>query len=290
MRIKIFSFFSGCGLLDLGFEVCGYDFVLADEISPSFMNAYAYSRKFMGVPLPEAGCITDDINTFAGAKSAELHAYIHEAQKHNDISGFIGGPPCPDFSVAGKQRGKYGDNGRLSLSYVNLIAEHKPDFFLFENVKGLISTAKHRKFYDELKNILNGAGYFMTDKLINALMFGVPQFRERIMLFGIHRRLFTGCKINPLSNFAWDKHTVYTPEEIASASWPSESKFEECGHNTQECPPGVIEALTVQHWFDKNNVDHHPNAGDYFTPRSDIVKMFAVNEGDDSRKSYKRLH
>jgi DNA (cytosine-5)-methyltransferase 1 len=52
----------------------------------------------------------------------------------------------------------------------------------------------------------------------------------------------------------------------------------------------VMRSLTVQHWFNKNKVENHPNATAYFKPRSGIIKMQTVQEGDVSRKSYKRLH
>lgn len=48
--------------------------------------------------------------------------------------------------------------------------------------------------------------------------------------------------------------------------------------------------LTVQFWFEKNHVESHPNGKDCFTPRSGIQKMKTIDEGDDSKKSYKRLH
>ena len=47
-NLKILSFFSGSGFLDLGFETTGFDIELVNEFSPSFMNAYKYSRKQMG--------------------------------------------------------------------------------------------------------------------------------------------------------------------------------------------------------------------------------------------------
>lgn len=48
-KLKIFSFFSGSGFLDLGFETTGFDIELVNEFSPSFMNAYKYSREKMGL-------------------------------------------------------------------------------------------------------------------------------------------------------------------------------------------------------------------------------------------------
>ena len=60
------------------------------------------------------------------------------------LVGFIGGPPCPDFSTAGKNKGAEGENGQLTSVYVNLIIKRAPDFFVLENVKGLYQTKKHK--------------------------------------------------------------------------------------------------------------------------------------------------
>lgn len=142
--MKIFSFFSGSGFLDLGFELSGYSIDLVNEFSPAFIGAYKYSREKMGLAKPVHGYSNIDINEYLGVRSEELRKQIAQSRADGSLVGFIGGPPCPDFSVAGKQRGRNGDNGKLSQSYIDLILEQKPDFFLFENVKGLWRTAKHR--------------------------------------------------------------------------------------------------------------------------------------------------
>ncbi len=58
---------------------------------------------------------------------------IQEEKVAGNIVGFIGGPPCPDFSIGGKNRGVSGKNGRLTKTYFDLIVRCKPDFFLFES-------------------------------------------------------------------------------------------------------------------------------------------------------------
>lgn len=288
MQFKIFSFFSGSGFLDLGFELNGFSIELVNEFSPAFINAYQYARKKMHLPLPKYGYSNIDINEYLGDRSDELRKYIADARNDGSLVGFIGGPPCPDFSVAGKQRGRHGDNGKLSLSYINLIIRQQPDFFLFENVKGLWKTAKHRKFYDELKAMLSDAGYYMTDRLTNSIEFGAPQDRDRILLFGINKKLFSDQIIDPLSNFSWEKYIIYSLDEVKQKNWPQTDPFEE--NSTKPCPTNIPKELTVQYWFDKNDVLNHPNAKDCFIPRSGITKMLSVAEGDDSKKSYKRLH
>lgn len=147
-KLKIFSFFSGSGFLDLGFEMNGFEVDLVNEYHAPFMEAYQYSRKCMGLRKPRYGYFNIDINDFLSTRKNELHEYVASAREDGSLVGFIGGPPCPDFSVAGKNKGRDGDNGKLSKSYVDLISEMQPDFFLFENVKGLWRTARHRAFFE----------------------------------------------------------------------------------------------------------------------------------------------
>ena len=286
-NLKIFSFFSGSGFLDLGFELAGYSIELVNEFSPSFIGAYKYSREVMGLKKPRHGYSNIDINEYLGTRSTELREQIKESRTDDSLIGFIGGPPCPDFSVAGKQKGRHGDNGKLSLSYVNLIIEQQPDFFLFENVKGLWRTAKHRAFYDELKDKLADAGYYMTDRLTNSLEFGAAQDRDRILLFGINRRIVNSAS-DPLIDFPWTKYIKYNLADVKKLPWPTTEQFVENGK--KELPENLPEELTVEYWFRKNDVDNHPNGKDCFTPRAGAARMASIDEGDDSKKSYKRLH
>lgn len=287
-KIKIFSFFSGSGFLDLGFELTpGFEIELVNEYMPSFMNAYIHSRKTMGLKKPIFGYETIDINEYLGDKSKQLKKNIRQAREDGSYIGFIGGPPCPDFSVAGKQKGRNGDNGKLSLSYIELIIQQKPDFFLFENVKGLWRTAKHRAFYEELKNMVEASGYLTTERLTNAIEFGAPQDRERILLFGVKKNIAKKLGL-PSECFPWEKYMKYKLQDVWNIKWPTTNIFKK--DSKRVCPKGVPAELTVQHWFDKNDVNTHPNAKDCFTPRGGLSKMKVIDEGDDSKKSYKRLH
>ena len=58
----------------------------------------------------------------------------------------------------------------------------------------------------------------------------------------------------------------------------------------KSAPSGIHTSLTVQHWFDKNQVTSHPNASDCFVPRAALPKFKIIDEGDDSKKCFKRLH
>jgi DNA (cytosine-5)-methyltransferase 1 len=295
----IFSFFSGIGFLDLGFELNGHEVVYSSEVSADFMSAYHYARKCLNLESPrygtdsgEDGAIEHLLSTSAKRKLADR---IRTSRKSGHVVGFIGGPPCPDFSVGGKNKGRDGDNGKLSASYTTLISEQEPDFFVFENVKGLWSNKKHRSFYEELKNSLLESGYLLSERLINSLEYGVPQDRQRIILVGFHKKFLAACgyqnSLNKLSSqidIGWDECIRYPKKNIFDQDWPKIDEFSE--NSTTSCPNKIIKELTAQYWFDKNNVSEHPNSENFFKPRSGIKRFLSVAEGDDSRKSFKRLH
>ena len=279
----IFSFFSGAGFLDLGFEKAGYVIGYVNEIHKPFLDAYKYSRQKMGIHQPLHGYFEGDVECcLSGNEAKHIDSLVKAAKKDKQLVGFIGGPPCPDFSVGGKNRGQHGENGKLSKIYIDLICKHKPDFFVFENVKGLYRTTRHRQFFDGLKIQLNESGYSCTERLINAIEYGAPQDRERIILFGVRQPL---AKKN-LPNFNWLTHTLHPKGKALSYPWPGAQPIE----ILRPQPTQIPLELTVQHWFEKNDVEHHPNTHHQFKPKAGLEKFKTVYEGDDSRKSYKRLH
>ena len=292
-KLGIFSFFSGAGFLDLGFEKTkSYDILFVNEIHKPFMDIYKYARKEMNINTPKFGYSLADITTFLNQDIlSKLKNNVKTAKEEYPFVGFIGGPPCPDFSVAGKNKGKEGENGKLSGTYVNLICQVQPDFFLFENVKGLYRTKKHREFFDELKTKMSKAGYSMTERLINAIEYGAPQDRERIILIGFHKNMVKKLSLKTLgkelTDFKWG-HKIYELTDILEKQWPKTTSFLE--NSDSELPNNIIEELTVQYWFNKNDVEHHPNNNQYFIPRQGLQRFLEIKEGDDKKKSYKRLH
>ena len=235
--------------------------------------------------------ITEYVNGEHRDKLQRLINWVEES-KEEELTGFIGGPPCPDFSVAGKNRGRDGENGRLSGTYAQLICTALPDFFLFENVKGLYRTARHRQFFEDLKQQFIAHGYSLTEQLVNSLEFGAAQDRDRIILIGFHQdavdRLHLQTDNGILVNFPWEAHKRYNLEEVKNLPWPNKSPYLE--NTPTPMPDGIIAELTVQHWWTENDVTHHPNANMYFQPRAGIVRFRTKEEGDVEKKCYKRLH
>jgi DNA (cytosine-5)-methyltransferase 1 len=171
---------------------------------------------------------------------------------------------------------------------VELICQHSPDFFLFENVKGLWRTKRHKAFFDELKTKLRSHGYVLTEKLVNTLRFGVPQERERIILIGVKANPERQDVLNSMiSDFPWWRYAPYSASDLERIQWPETDPFIT---GPRAMPPKIQQRLTVEHWFNKNDVVNHPNAQHRFQPRAGLARFLTVEEGDDSKKSYKRLH
>ena len=166
--MRVVSFFAGCGGLDLGFEKAGFHVVWANEFEPSVRDTYLKNH-------PNTSFVLDDINNIS-------------PKNIPDCDGFIGGPPCQSWSVAGKQRGLADKRGLLFLTYIGLIEAKKPKFFLIENVKGILDSKFNDVFNDFLVR-LDAAGYDVKWELLDAVNYRVPQNRERIFIIGFRKDL-----------------------------------------------------------------------------------------------------
>lgn len=95
MKVKIFSFFSGAGFLDLGFEQEKYEIVYVNEFNKEFIKAYKFAHSAIGIDSPRLGYYCGDINDFLHGEMRKQLKKNVENMKKEGIVGFIGGPPCP---------------------------------------------------------------------------------------------------------------------------------------------------------------------------------------------------
>lgn len=104
----------------------------------------------------------------------------------------VGGPPCQSFSLAGRRRGLDDERGRLLFEYVRVVRETLPVGFVLENVKGLTNWDGGRalqSLVEELERPIDYDGtvyryHVSPPKVLNAVDYGVPQVRERLILVG----------------------------------------------------------------------------------------------------------
>jgi len=107
------------------------------------------------------------------------------------------GFPCQDLSIAGKRRGLDGERSGLFYEAMRIVSECEPDWFIFENVKGLFSSSEGRDFEIVLRTIAELGVYELQWQLLNTKWF-LPQNRERIYGVGRHIRNRSGFKVFPI--------------------------------------------------------------------------------------------
>ncbi|MCQ2833773.1 DNA cytosine methyltransferase [Helicobacter pylori] len=113
-----------------------------------------------------------------------------------EINMIVGGPPCQGFSNKGKNLGLKDPRNFLFLEYIEIVKALKPEIFIIENVKNLISCAKGY-FLEEIKERLNALGYQLSYQILNAKDYGVPQNRERAFIVGASRFSFDFNLLEP---------------------------------------------------------------------------------------------
>lgn len=290
LGIPILSFFTGGGFLDIGFEEAGFDIVWTNELNPVFADLYESGitswRRSKNASTPEAKISSRENIEKLSADNIMRSVFGYSRPP---IFGVIGGPPCVDFSVAGKNQGEEGNNGRLLGVFANLIKELNPDFFIIENVPGLYNNKKHRIYLDKVVNqfLENSNNYRVALKIISALEVGVPQNRERLLLIGFNNRIvpLNSFKQNKTSQDEWFNWPVAKYPNARSLPWPKTDPF----GGSPILPQGIPSELTVYSLLagppDPENL---PNGKEFFNPYSS--KFSVIAEGDVSRKSFKRLH
>ena len=104
-----------------------------------------------------------------------------------DFEVLFGGTPCQDLSLAGKRKGLAGERSGLFYKFVEALKAKKPKYFIWENVKGALSSNQGWDFAEVL-NQFSEAGYNLWWQVLNAKYFSVPQNRERIFIVGFRDR------------------------------------------------------------------------------------------------------
>lgn len=169
---KMVSLFSGCGGLDCGFMRAGFNVIWANDFDS---DAQAVYRLNLGE------IDGRDIMTV-------------NADEIPDCDILTAGFPCQPFSSAGNRRGVHDSRGMLYKECLRIIEKKMPKVIVFENVRGLLSTK-----YIDGRNLaevivsdlstMNGVGYNVVHRLINASDYRVPQNRQRVLFVGVRKDL-----------------------------------------------------------------------------------------------------
>lgn len=192
VKYPVISLFSGAMGLDLGLEAAGLDVRVSQDFDPWCVKTMVDNdRNHLAGDIREI--LVEDPSCKRILKSARL--------KKGEAFAVVGGPPCQAFSTAGRRQALNDPRGSLFMQFAHVVREAQPRFFVMENVKGLLSAAiSHRPLGeraskaspDELPGsafalvlgTLESLGYTVKWEVLDAVHFGVPQFRERLVLIG----------------------------------------------------------------------------------------------------------
>ena len=230
-KLKHLSLFAGCGGIDLGFQWAGIETVAAVEIKEFACETLMKNHPNTVIYGPKL--YDGDIRNF---DKNVLKKMIGDTE----IDIISGGPPCQPFSVAAAQRfyktddrykrkgDKDKEKGNLLPEYIRIINEIKPKVFVIENVAALISW-NDGKFLEESLASLDKEYVYSKPCAVHAHLFGVPQYRERMIIIGT--RIPNKYPIFDDNNISIDK--IFTVDEALKA-FPKKPLNHQLRNHTQE--------------------------------------------------------
>ncbi len=161
MGKKLIDLFAGCGGMSLGFQNAGFEIIAAYDYWQPAIDIYQANFKH---PIYKRDLSVDDLTEELKAMSPDI---------------IIGGPPCQDFSIAGK-RDFNGKRANLTRTFSQLVSKVVPTWFVMENVYNI---EKSPIFAEAIQNFKT-AGYGITKHIWDASYMGVPQMRKRYFVIG----------------------------------------------------------------------------------------------------------
>ena len=178
-KLKVASLFCGCGGTDVGLSG-GFEFLGKSYSENPVEIVYANDI--------DANACSIFENNF-GLKPDNRDIRQVSSDEIPEIDILTGGFPCQSFSIVAqnpKRLGVKDDRGMLFFEMCRILRDKQPKCFIAENVKGLLSANNKQAFpliFQEFEN----CGYNVKAKLINAVDYGVPQKRERVIIVGIRK-------------------------------------------------------------------------------------------------------
>lgn len=196
--LRVVELFAGAGGMGLGFMLARHSsrrfrLIFSGEIHPIYLETLRRNHRiFSRVQECADRCPTEDIGVFDLDKKKTLDYVASLVSEAGGVDVLIGGPPCQGFSSANRNSWSSDNpNNRLVNVFMGYVGKLKPPVFLMENVQGIVWTSKN-----EAGNALSVAeyalkkmkalGYLVFPKLLDAVWYGVPQYRTRFFLLGIH--------------------------------------------------------------------------------------------------------
>lgn len=169
--LSTIDLFCGAGGITEGFRQAGYKCLYGNDLMPEAIETFQHNHRDAWA----------DNRNIEDVDPAEVRK--HFGIDRESLAVLVGGPPCQGFSINAPERFLNDPRNRLFRDYVRFLKEFQPHTFLFENVPGLLSL-DDGKVFRQILSEFEKLGYHVTDKILFAAHYGVPQERWRLILMG----------------------------------------------------------------------------------------------------------
>lgn len=222
----VISLFSGAMGLDIGLGQAGLNVVIGQDFDPVCVDTMvANGHRVLG----------GDIRNIQPQEILDLTG-LHVGEPFM----ICGGPPCQPFSTAGKRLGINDPRGSLFMDFIRMIDYIRPRFFVMENVKGIMSAPLKSEdnkngsgtVLDVILSEFNKLGYKTVYGILDAVNYGVPQFRERFILIG--SRDYEDIFLPVPTHFQMHQNAQYRWRTVGEVICDLEEDCGECGKLTPE--------------------------------------------------------
>lgn len=268
--MQAIDLFSGAGGMSVGASMSGVDVRYAVELDKHAAATFALNHK-------RTTLLNQDIRT---VKASHLKG-LDKTQP----TIIFGGPPCQGFSTSNqKNRDMQNANNWLYMEYVRLVKEVRPDWIVFENVKGLIET-ENGFFLDAVLDGFKKLGYTTSHFVLHSADFGVPQKRNRLFIIGSLHGVETSAPLPTVKKYRTVKDAIHDLPELDNGDAPDFEKYAMLAKSSyakkmrgklSQCWNNVVTA-SASHIIERYS--HIPQGGNW----EDIPKRLMKNYADVSR-------
>lgn len=277
--LNVIDLFCGCGGLSDGFRQAGFNMVGGIDINEAAVKTYNQNFHNSNGICRDISEMTDD----------DIVDYVN----NESIDVIIGGPPCQGFSNANRYKLETDDpRNKLFFEFVKFVEILKPKFVVIENVKGIVTLNKGYAL-NRIYEIFESRGYCVSNKILNAGDFGVPQNRQR-NFFVIYNEDYTFDfdDLKKLENVITVKETIselYNYDILTTEAFSLESKASTPYQKYLRASDNSIHNHDCRYPAQKvqDRIAHVPQGGNW----ADVPEhMWPTDRSNRHSSAYKRLH
>lgn len=276
------SLFSGAGIGCYGFKQENFECIATVEILEKRLKFQYYNEKCRY----ESGYLSEDIRNEYAKELIRLEMNKWRTNFKTDLDVLIATPPCQGMSLANHKKGDEKSRNSLVVESIKLVAELKPRFFVFENVRSFLTTTctdtdgQDRKIKEVIETKLAGS-YNILYKIINFKDYGSPSSRTRSLVLGVRKDIWEITPLDIFPDYQKEKTLKSVIGHLPPLDWAEISETD-VYHSFREYSPEMLNWIKDikqgQSAFDNTEIEKIPHR------KEDGIIIFNANKNGDKYK------